>query len=330
MMASHQKGIALIMVLIIIAVGTIVATQLVTERNLHARRTSNIILADNAWEFALGAETLAGIILAKNLKNEDSVNLSQAWATEGIIFPIDGGSLAAEIKDLRSCFNLNGILATSDEEEENPVETNQPIDGEIIFTELVKSLDTDGTSSTAAVAVAARLRDWLDNDQRPAGFEGREDYEYSGYAQPYRTGDTLLGGRSELNTISGFNQDLIERLSPYVCVIPGVTDLVLNINTIKTAQPELLSSFYDNLDVNSAANILSARPDDGYDQEGYNAQLPAEAKLHKGVEIAFTSPYFELTAKVVLGRARISMKSLLHYESQSNDIMVLTRTGLND
>ncbi|MCP3668349.1 MAG: type II secretion system minor pseudopilin GspK [Gammaproteobacteria bacterium] len=328
MMASHQKGIALIMVLIIIAVGTIVATQLVSERNLHARRTSNIILADNAWEFALGAETLAGIILAKNLKNEESVNLSQAWATEGIIFPIDGGSLAANIKDLRSCFNLNGLLAGSDEEEKKPVDANQPLAGEIIFTELLKSLDTDGT--TSAAAVAARLRDWLDSDQRPAGFEGREDYEYSGYAQPYRTGDTLLGGRSELYTVSGFNQDLIERLSPYVCVIPGVTELVLNINTIKTDQPELLSSFYDKLDVNTAVNILSARPDDGYDQEGYNAQLPAEAKLHKGVEVAFTSPYFELTAKVVLGRARISMKSLLHYESQSNDIMVLTRTGLND
>jgi len=324
----HQNGIALIMVLIIIAVGTIVATQLVTERNLHARRTSNIILADNAWEFALGAETLAGIVLAKSLKNKDSVNLSQVWATEGIIFPIDGGSLAAEIKDLRSCFNLNGILAGSDVEEENPLEANKPLAGEIAFTELVKSLDTDATIS--AEAVAARLRDWLDSDQRPAGFEGREDYEYSGYAQPYRTGDTLLGGRSELYTISGFSPDLIERLSPYVCVIPGVTDLVLNINTVKKDQPELLSSFYDKLDVNTAANILAARPDEGFDQEGYNAQLPAEAKLHEGVEVAFTSPYFELTAKVALGRARVNMKSLLHYESQSNDIMVLTRTGLND
>jgi len=316
------------MVLIIIAVGTIVATQLVTERNLHARRSSNIILADNAWEFALGAETLAGIVLAKSLNNEDSVNLSQVWATEGIIFPIDGGSLAAEIKDLRSCFNLNGILAGSDVKEDNPVETNKPLAGEIAFAELVKSLDTDAKIS--AEAVAARLRDWLDSDQRPAGFEGREDYEYSGYAQPYRTGDTLLGGRSELYTISGFNPDLIERLSPYICVIPGVTDLVLNINTVKKDQPELLSSFYDKLDVNTAANILAARPDDGFDQEGYNAQLPAEAKLHEGVEVAFTSPYFELTAKVALGRARVNMKSLLHYESQSNDIMVLTRTGLND
>jgi len=328
MKGVHQKGIALIMVLIIIAVGTIVATQLVTERNLHARRVSNIILADNAWEFALGAETLASIVLAKSLKNEDSVNLSQVWATEGIIFPIDGGSLAAEIKDLQSCFNLNGVLAGSDVEEDNPVEANQPLAGEIIFTELVKSLDIDGTISPAAVA--ARLRDWVDSDQRPAGFEGREDYEYSAYTQPYRTGDTLLGGRSELYTISGFNYDLIERLSPYVCVIPGVTDLVLNINTIKTDQPELLSSFYDKLDINTAANILSARPKDGFDQEGYDAQLPAEAKLHKGAKVVFTSSYFELTAKVALGRARINMKSLLHYESQTNDIMVLTRTGLND
>ncbi len=325
----YQKGVALIMVLVIIALVTIIATQLVTERTLHARRTSNVLLSDNAWQYVLGAETLASIVLIKNLKGEETVNLGQAWATEGIVFPIEGGRLAAEIKDLRSCFNLNGLLTSiSGKGDTLPENNNKPIDGEKIFTELLKLLEIDQTVS--AEALAARLRDWLDADQQPAGFEGREDYEYSGYAQPYRTGDTLLGGTSELYTISGFSPDLIARILPYVCIIPGVSELVLNINTIATDKPELLSSFYNKLDVNTASTILASRPKDGFDDDEFNTQLPAEAKLHDGAKIEFTSPYFALTTKVELGRARVNMKSLLHYNPLSSDIIVMSRLGLDD
>ena len=329
---SRQRGVALIMVLIIVALVTIIATQLITERNLHARRTSNIILADNAWQFALGAETLAGIALVKSLKNEDTVNLSQAWASEGIVFPIDGGSLSAEMKDLRSCFNLNGLLVGTNqnesEEQSPPEESNEILPGEKVFAELIKLFEFD--AEITPEALAARLRDWIDDDQKPSGFEGREDYEYSGYTQPYRTGDSLLGSSTELSTVSGFRPDMVARLLPYVCFIPGITELVLNINTIADDQPELLSSFYDKLDVNAAASILSARPENGYDSNSFNSQLPAEAKLHSGAQIDFTSPYFSVTAKVALGRARVNLKSLLKYDKQASDIIVLARLGIND
>ncbi|MCP3673794.1 MAG: type II secretion system minor pseudopilin GspK [Gammaproteobacteria bacterium] len=322
---SSQQGVALIMVLIIVALVTIIATQLVTERNLQARRTSNIILADNAWQFALGAETLAGIGLVNSLKNQNTVHLNQVWASEGIVFPIDGGSLSAEMKDLRSCFNLNGLVVNISNP---PKGNNVKLPGEKIFAELVTLLKIDAVITPEALA--ARLRDWIDNDQTPSGIEGREDYEYSGYTQPYRTGDSLLGSSTELSTVSGFNPDIVARLLPYVCFIPNVTELVLNINTIADDQPELLSSFYDKLDVNAAANILTARPEEGYDLNSYNKQLPAIAKLHSGAQIEFSSPYFSVTAKVTLGRARVNLKSLLKYDKQANDIIVLARLGIND
>jgi general secretion pathway protein K len=337
MMDRSQKGVALIMVLIIVALVSIIATQLVTERNLHARRTSNILLADNAWQFALGAEMLGGIALVESLKNEDTVNLSQTWATEGIIFPIDGGSIAAEVKDLRSCFNLNGLAVevsgSGDANENNANKNDDPeaakkaLPGEKVFAELLTALALKDVQPTA---LASRLRDWMDSDQQPSGLEGREDYEYSGYNQPYRTGDALLGSRTELATISGFNADLLARLLPYVCVIPEVTELVLNVNTIAIDQPELLSSFYDKLDTNAASTILNAREETGFDAESYNAQLPADAILHKGASIDFTSPYFQVTAKVELGRARVNLKSLLHYQVDKKDVQVLARLGLND
>jgi len=47
---------------------TIIATQLISERNLQARRASNILLSENAWSFAEGAEKLASIAIVKSLK----------------------------------------------------------------------------------------------------------------------------------------------------------------------------------------------------------------------------------------------------------------------
>ena len=326
---SRQQGVALVMVLIIVAMISIISAQLISERNLQARRTSNIILADNAWHFALGAEILAKIVITKSLKGADNVNLSQPWAMEGIVFPIEGGKISAELKDLRSCFNLNGILATEvnskPEEQEGP--ENTPLAGEIVFTELLKSLEL---ADIEPKALAATLRDWVDEDQQPSGFDGREDYEYSGYTLPYRTADTFMGSRTELFTISGFNSTIIEQLLPYVCIIPDEPTLILNVNTISVDQPELLSSFYDKLDKTQATSILNSRPEQGYDEAEFNTQLPADAVLHKGAFIEFSSTYFAVSIKVEVQRARVNLKSLLHYQEQSKDVLVIAHLGLED
>jgi general secretion pathway protein K len=330
---KKQRGVALIMVLIILALVTIVATQLIAERGLHARRTSNQILADNAWDYALGAETLARIGLVELFKNVDEVHLNQPWAQQGIVYPIDenGNNITGTLKDLRSCFNLNalaqGATINNEQAQQEPLE-DKALPGERLFAELLTDLQLE--TELPPEALAARLRDWVDDDQRPAGFEGREDYEYTGYSLPYRTADNLMVSLSELNTISGFTPKLVEAIKPYICAIPGVTELTLNVNTIEVEQAALLSSLYDKLDLSTAVSILSARPQNGYDQEGFNAQLPAEAQLHPGASVDFTSPYFQLKATVALGRARVAIQSLLEYDASAKKVSVLARLGIND
>ena len=330
----RQKGVALILVLIILALVSIVATQLIAERNIHARRTANLLLYDNAWSYALGAEELARIGLVELFKNVDEVTLAQPWASDGIVYPIEGGQLSGELKDLRSCFNINAIAAGAgiDENEEQEQEEisgeEKPRPGEKIFAELLNDLQVE--TDVTPEGLAARLRDWIDQDQRPAGFEGREDYEYSGYTVPYRTADHPIVSITELYTISGFTPEIVSLLRPYLCVIPGVTELTLNVNTIDKEHPELLSSLYDNLDVATAQSILNARGITGFDEETYNQQLPAEAKLRPGARVDFTSPYFRLKARVSLGKARVSLQSLLEYQPNSKRVAVLARLGVND
>lgn len=330
--AIRQSGVALIMVLIIIALVTIIATQLITLRGIYSHRTQNVLLAENSWGYAVGAETLARLALHESLKNEDLVHLQQVWASQGVVFPIDGGQLSASLHDLRGCFNVNMVLASaaSGTDSEQAGDSENKLVGEKIFSRLLQLIPLELDQPIEPAALAARLRDWLDEDQRPSGFDGREDEEYTGYEQAYRTGDQPLTSVSELATISGFTPALMKQLEPYVCAIPDNSDLVLNANTIPAEQPELLASFYEQLTVEEARQILSGRPGDGFTSETYQPLLPAEARLMQGASISFDSSYFAARIEVDLGTTKTRLKSLLFYDKSGSTVQLVARLGHND
>lgn len=329
---SQQRGIALIMVLVILALATIIATQLISMRNMFSYRTQNVLLAENAWGYAVGAENLAKIALHQALKNEDLVHLGQPWASQSVVFPIDGGQLTASLKDMRACFNIN-MLATvtgKSNEDDNQRNASRTFTGQRIFVKLLQNLPIELTNLPDYEALSSRLRDWIDADQIPSGFEGREDEEYSGYIQPYRSAGQLMVSVSEIRTVSGFEPELVELILPYLCAIPNQQDITINVNTIPVDQPELLSSFYDNLSLDEAASILSSRPENGFDEQEYSPLLPAEAKLLPGASVQFSSQFFAAIIEVELGGTKTQLKSLLFYDKSGPEVQLLARLGHND
>lgn len=326
---SGQGGVALIMVLVILALISLIATQLVSVRNLYSHRTQNMLMADNAWGYAVGAESLAKIAIHQSLKNEDTVHLDQPWASQSVVFPIDGGQLMAAVQDLRSCFNLNTLAETGGAtDSQNNFDKASP--AQQVFRRLLILSAAKAGIDVDANILAARARDWLDADAMPTGFEGREDEEYTGYAQPYRTANQQITSISELRTISGFEPKLVDWLEPLVCVIPGNTDLTINVNTINEEQPQLLASFFEDLSVDEAASILASRPEDGFTEEDFDPLLPADAQLIKGASLSFSSDYFAALIEVDLGNTKTRLKSLLFYDRSKPAVQLLARMGHND
>ena len=113
-------------------------------------------------------------------------------------------------------------------------------------------------------------------------------------------------------------------------LIPGQQDITINVNTIPEDQPELLSSFYNNLSIDDAASILTSRPVDGFDGEDYSPLLPAEAKLLTGASVQFSSQYFAAKIEVELGGTKTQLKSLLFYDKSGPEVQLLARLGHND
>ncbi|MEL0068586.1 MAG: type II secretion system minor pseudopilin GspK [Gammaproteobacteria bacterium] len=338
---KHNRGVALIMVLVIIALATIIATQLITMRGIYSQRTQNVTLSDNAWGYAVGAETLARMALDEALKNEDTVHLGQLWASQTVVFPIDGGQLTASLTDLRGCFNINMMGARSasnpigeDQSQRVAVDNNKALPGQMVFQNLLRFIAQQSTDAEIGAIqpelLAARLRDWIDTDSVPAGFEGAEDQDYMGFVQPYRAANQKIVSVSELRTVSGFTPDLIDVLAPYVCVIPDNEDLVINVNTIPVERAELLAALYENMTLDTARSIISSRPAGGFESEDYDPLVPADSQLIKGVSVDFTSSYFAAMIEVELGQTRTRLKSLLFYNKSGSAVQTLARLGHND
>jgi len=325
---EKQRGVALIMVLVILALVTLIATQLVNMRSLYGYRTQNIIAAENAWGYAIGAEALAKLALVQALKNEDLVHLGQPWAGNEVIFPIDGGRLKASLRDGKGCFNINMLADVG--AADDSVRQQKPTSAEQAFIRLLTLIEWEQADNVAPEAMAASLKDWLDTDSVPTRFDGREDDEYTGYAQPYRTANQMVIGVSELRSVSGFPAEITDQLLNYICAIPGNKELTINVNTIPAEQPELLASFYKNMTLATASEVLDGRPGDGFTAEDYNPLVPADVTLIEGMTLSYDSQYFIAYIDVELGNSLTRIKSHLFYQGGSSRVQMLARMGHND
>ena len=150
-MNHRQRGVALLMVLLILALMMVLASAM-TERTarLYQQTATTLDNLQAKW-YALGAETMAAALLQRDaLDSPNQTHLAQNWAQEGRRFTVNDGEINATITDGQACFNLNAINHGSGEESEAipwPARA---------FTRLLENL---GEEPLRALQLTAALRD---------------------------------------------------------------------------------------------------------------------------------------------------------------------------
>ncbi len=260
--AGSQRGIALITSVLITALISIVAVTMISEQQLDIRRTGNILDRAQAWQFALGMETIALLALRKDAENNKTDHRMEDWG-KPIQFPApdgaEGDMISGRIEDLQGRFNLNNLVNS-----DGLVDTGQLQQFKRLLTVLKLS-----------PGLADRVADWIDVDSTPQGMDGAEDGEYSRQDPPYRTGNTRLVSPTELLLIVSAEE--YKKLAGYVAALPGRTKTRINVNT---ASREVLAS----LDYVTAADIdellkererLEKQNGKGFDKIDNVLELPA-------------------------------------------------------
>ena len=77
----NQRGVALIIALILVALATILATKLSFDGFLERRRAIGVLAAEQALQFGMGAEALAADVLVQDQQNSAQLTVPSApWA----------------------------------------------------------------------------------------------------------------------------------------------------------------------------------------------------------------------------------------------------------
>jgi general secretion pathway protein K len=284
-----QRGVALITAVLVVAIGTMIAVNLMWRGTLDLRRAEAALAADQGLMYGQSAEAWAADILRQDLVDSpDADHLSEQWAIELPPLPVDGGTITGRLEDLQGRFNLNNLIGSDGVE--NELARRQ-------FERLLVSAEIDPGLAGAVV-------DWLDPDADQRFPTGGEDPAYSDQDPPYRTANSMITSASELMAVAGFDRDSYRRLAPYVTVLPRGTKLNVN-----TASAVVLASLSDDLDLATAETLIEERAEAEFvDIDATFAGLvePDTLQVIDGV-----SEHFLLTATVTLGSNQLTLRSVL-------------------
>lgn len=303
---NKQTGIALVAILLIVALGTVMAASMVVEQQASIQATRGFLDRGQALQYALGGEELARQVLYEDFsEDEDTDHLLEAWASDDLHYEFEDGEVNLKITDLQSLINLNLL---SQKNPGNAVSRQR----------LLNLINTMGLDP----AIVDRIQDWIDEDSG-ARVTGAEDFEYLVFDPPYRTGNTLMADSSEI-ALLGMEPEWFQQLMPYLTALPDEMT-VLNVNT---AQAAVLQSLAPGLSYEAAEAITQRRDEEG----GYQSlqafrQVPELAGL-PGLQdggLGVQSEFFEIRI-IARYQDRFSyLTSILHRNSLDGSMRILYR-----
>ncbi|MGB0360364.1 MAG: type II secretion system minor pseudopilin GspK, partial [Endozoicomonas sp.] len=243
---AHQKqsGIALLYVLLIFLLITAVASQIVTHLWLHTEKNAHYLERVQAKHYAMGAEQYVAMLLEKDSLNDKKKerkvdHLGEDWNVNSLDYEVEQGAIELRVTDEQGLFNLN-MLATIPDQARKVGEQSGP-NFLSMFENLLRSQSIDPQLST-------NVRQWVSPPQKGTA-EPADDQIYLSLNPPRRIGLTHMASVTELLLVDGFSASEVEKLLPYITVIPVIEKININ-----TAPSEVIMSL--NTDITEGDVLL--------------------------------------------------------------------------
>lgn len=320
--AKKQQGLALVTVMMVIALCVIIAAELTTQQSFQIKRAQNLFERQQAFWYAMSSEHFVKALLQDTAEEDDGqFNLSQAWATKGMSFPIDEGLIEGEVADLNSCFNVNSLFDEDLNDEQKKFRKE-------VFQRYLEKLDI--TSELSVEDLANNLQDWLDKDDYPNEAAGYDGDMYTSMAFPYISANSPMAHENELRVVYGFDTVVLAQLKDKVCAIPDNTDFLFNINTMDSENPELLEAILD-IDSSAASDIFSERPEEGFktiDEFWGLPQLESVKNVSQNDNyFTVNSKFFKLTTNAYYNDMKFALTSIIQLNDTQKTKVIARRFG---
>lgn len=310
----HQRGAALLTAMIIVTLVASLAAGMVWQQY----RAVQIEAADRARAQAVwvlqGALDWARLILKSDARGID--HLGEFWATPlaesrlSTFLAADPSTASADdgpeaflsgfIEDAQSRYNLRALVASA---QVDPLEerTLQRLCGQVNAPPGTATIIIDGLRAAFPAPASGA--------SAPAGAPASAPAATSGPLQP--------AGLDQLAWL-GLDADTLQRLKPYVVLLPKATPVNLN-----TAPREVIAALFDNMNLAAAERLVQGRKAKPLQNTADAAAfLPANVQLGSG-RASVDSSFFIVTGRLRLDERQLEQRSLV--ERQGSNTVVLAR-----
>lgn len=309
----QQSGVALISMLLVFALATVIAAEIITRSHRDVRRSENLSNDKQAYLYALSGEQFARQILYRDYQEDVSKgiradHLDDEWALDLQTFDIEDGEMTIEIRDIQGQLNVNNLV------------------------------DANGSSNSVAVDHLRRLQnqlytdrdytdllvDWMDGDDSPRP----QGAEYGSYPDGSQPANRLLTDITELRLLSGMQAGDFEKLAPYLAALPKqaggnrIDTTKYNINTVNATLLEAISG----LSGLETRKIEDRQSRGGFDDLSEWLASPEGAGLHTiSDQLSVSTAFFEVVVTArYQGRVCI-LKSQLYRDPGSGSFVMIKR-----
>ncbi|GAA0312428.1 type II secretion system minor pseudopilin GspK [Psychrobacter aestuarii] len=284
---SHQRGMALLTVLLLVVSITVVAGAMLASQKIVIRRSALVFTQDQ-----MQADIQTGTVLAQTLIRADSElnqtdSATDAWAQPINDYPLGEHRIGVQIRDESSRFNINNLYH-------------------------------DGQADTAALAVLERLLQQLDIDPELAtvilDYQDPDSQvhndsadEQAIYQAASSTGsvNSMITNQSfahitELQSLPMMDDASFARLQPFISAVPYYVPININ-----TASPELLAALVAGGEPSALMTLMQ----------------PATRPVFESVDMLWSQPLFV----GVNDENKKALASLLSVESSAFMVLINVR-----
>jgi general secretion pathway protein K len=322
---SQQAGVALIVVLLALAFMVSLAAVIGENVFTQFQRATQREHYQQAYWYAIGVESVAKVALKNSFSDDDTTNLSQAWAVGEQTYPLDFGTVVGAIHDRQACFNLNAFA--------NPALNTSTDERRFLLAFFARLLESQQVDSYQAEVIADSLSEYLDQDDTVASNYGLEDGYYQSLMPQYLPPNSEMAEPSELRAVQQVSGTAMSAIKTLVCALPTTASRI-NINTLSPSQAPLLTALFSPyLSLNDAQTLIASRPYQGWETVNDFLAEPQIAATDVSTQekvrgyLDVVSDYYELDALVNVDTSQVRIRTLFYSPDKENFWVVRRQFG---
>ena len=262
MKPDSQRGVALITILLLVVSITVVAGAMLASQKIAIRRSGLLFDQNQLLQDINAGQQLAVTMIRADAKLNDTDSTQDIWAQPIPPYTFGTHSVAIELRDEASCFNINNLYQ------------NGAVDAAAlaVFQRLLTQLNL-------APEIAIAILDYQDADSKVYQDGGDESVVYT--EPSTNSADSILPNQAlvnidQLQNVKGVDAEVLAALRPYIATVPYY--LPININT---ASPVLLAALLEGASSQQMQTVVELREKQVFESIDVLWQLPIFASLNQ-------------------------------------------------